>query len=102
MSKGIRPIDCDEFTSSIKESDKIIVKVSAKWCKPCVSIAEKVKKMYTYLEVDFINLDYDDDDEVVSELNITKLPTFIKYNNGVETERLVSTNMDNIRSFCSQ
>ena len=67
-----------------------IVKISAIWCGGCLvmnKVWENLKKCYP--EIEFIELDYDIDEEEVKKYNIGDiLPVFVFYKGGTEVKRI--------------
>lgn len=75
-----------------------IVKISAIWCGGCLVMAktwENLKKNYT--NIDFVELDYDMDEEEVKKYNIGDiLPVFIFYKDDIEIRRINGEVKENI------
>ena len=75
-----------------------IAKISAIWCGGCLVMAkawENIKKNYP--EVEFVELDYDMDEEEVKKYNVGEvLPVFIFYKNEVEVKRINGETKENI------
>ena len=67
-----------------------IIKIGAIWCGGCLVMAktwESLKKNYS--DIEFIELDYDIDDEEVKKHDVGEvLPVFIFYKDGVEVKRI--------------
>ena len=76
----------EELIECLKMNKYIIIKASAKWCKPCKIIEEPVKALFKNIldkSVKVMNLDIDEcDEDVLSYLNITKIPAFYSFING--------------------
>lgn len=57
--------------------EKLIV-ISAVWCPSCLILKKELKKIHEEYQIDYELLDYDLDEEEVSEYNIgDKLPVII-------------------------
>lgn len=61
----------------------------ASWCGPCTKIYPQFVKLCkeNHSNAIFAAFDIDNDDDLKEELEILKLPTFIFYENGKETQR---------------
>ncbi len=74
-------INIQQLNSRINSGKKLLVKFSAEWCGQCRMsslLIEKVKSDYD--DIEFIELDIDDNDMWDDEsLKIKKVPTFIGY-----------------------
>ena len=68
-----------------------IIKINAMWCPGCLiskSIWNEIEKDYPNFE--YINLDYDLDEEVVEKYNVGNiLPVVIIEKNGIEITRII-------------
>lgn len=68
-----------------------IIKINAMWCPGCLiskSIWNEIEKDYPNYE--YINLDYDLDEEVVEKYNVGDiLPVVIIEKNGIEIKRII-------------
>ena len=75
-----------------------IVKISAIWCGGCLVMSkawENLKKNYANIE--FIELDYDMDEEEVKNYNVgDMLPVFIFYKDDIEVKRINGEVKENI------
>lgn len=94
------PNDVDTFKEVIKNTPYLLIKGSASWCKPCRSIETPVKevlKSQLNENVKVMYVDVDDDEEIASELNITKLPVFITLVDGKTANTDVTSNMKDIQ-----
>lgn len=61
-----------------------VLKFSAAWCGPCKAYAtvfEEVAKMDEFKDVEFVNLDVEDADDLVSKYKISSVPTTVIINN---------------------
>lgn len=68
-----------------------IIKINAMWCPGCLiskSIWNDIEKSYPNHE--YINLDYDLDEDLVEEYNVGDiLPVVIVKENGIEIKRII-------------
>jgi thioredoxin 1 len=85
----------EELETALEKSENIIVMFSATWCGPCKKITPDVEKLESeHLSVYKVDMDYFED---VSPFQITALPTFLFYKNGVILEKYAGSNIDAIR-----
>ena len=70
---------------------KEVIVISAIWCPSCLILNKNLKKLNKeYPEVKINKLDYDLDEEEVTEYNVgTKLPVIVIKENDKETNRLI-------------
>ena len=69
-----------------------VVKISAIWCPSCIIMTNVINKIKTeYPNLEFINYDYDNDEEIVKKYNVGEiLPVLIFLdNNENEVKRLI-------------
>jgi len=75
-----------------------IIKIGAIWCGGCLVMSkvwENLKKIYS--DIEFMELDYDMDEEEVKKYNVGDiLPVFIFYKNEVEVKRIIGEVKENI------
>merc|ERR1719242_355976 len=84
--------DEDEWDKLIEQSKNdnliFITYFTSQWCKPCKEIypffEELCKKSTSKMK--FVKLDIDKMDDISLEYKVTVLPTFIKFQNGKQTE----------------
>lgn len=74
------------FDAQVLNSDKpSIVKVSAPWCGAC-SIVNKpfhdLANNSNYQDIQFVELDFDNDKEIARRYNVEAIPTFLFVHNG--------------------
>ncbi|SCM04457.1 thioredoxin 1, putative [Plasmodium chabaudi chabaudi] len=82
-----------EFESAISQNEIVIADFFADWCGPCKRIApfyEESSKKYT--KIVFIKVNVDEASEVTEKENITSMPTFKVYKNGVAVDTLMGAN----------
>lgn len=100
-----------DLAKLIKNTKCVIIKFSAKWCGPCQNKEfklnyEKLKLFYKqYDYINFIELDLDDDDEIISNTNyydfkVKSIPHFkICYEGSIVDEFTGSSNLEDINNF---
>lgn len=67
-----------------------LIKISAMWCPACIIMNNVWKKLEeSYSDIEFVNYDYDLDEDIVKEYNPGDiLPVIIGINNGKEVIRV--------------
>ena len=63
------------------------MKLSASWCSPCRAYKptfEKVSKMEEFKDIEFEELDVDDNEELAEELGIRGVPATVFFNSNGE------------------
>ena len=83
----------------------IVLYFKAIWCIPCKAI----KPFFIYLQenypnIDFIEIDIDDDDKetIIKNFTIMKVPTFIFYKNGELCKSLIGTDKEKIEELVNE
>jgi thioredoxin 1 len=75
------------FNEEINCSEPVLVDFYATWCPPCrrmLPVVDELAKEHKVLKVNI-----DEELEISSNYNISAVPTFIVFKNGVEQTRLV-------------
>ena len=95
--KDIR--DIMQFMEVIQDNKKVIIDFYANWCGPCKrikpifgSLAEQYKDSILFCEV---NVDVSQD--LVANIGVNAMPTFILYENGKEFERIQGANETKVK-----
>ncbi|MBR6779173.1 MAG: thioredoxin [Clostridia bacterium] len=91
-------IDFDEL---INADNLTVVDFSATWCMPCrmlKPILERVTERFE--DVDFFEVDIDDNEEIAKRYRIFSVPTLVCFRNGKKIDSLVGLNSyDDIVEF---
>ncbi len=72
----------DEFEKRLVSRKKMVVKVSASWCKPCIKIGGEIQRFFGFYHLrdsEFIELDFDEmekEEKFQEFFQTTKVPTF--------------------------
>jgi thioredoxin 1 len=77
-----------------------VIKFSASWCGPCRVCApayHRLEKEIAPGHVDFHEVDVDEDDRTSSAYKVSSLPTFVLLLDGLEVQRIVGANVDQVR-----
>jgi thiol-disulfide isomerase/thioredoxin len=78
-----------------------VIKFSASWCGPCRACAPAYHRLKEEIapghHVDFYEVDVDQDDRTSSAYKVQSLPTFVLLLDGLEVQRIVGANVDQVR-----
>jgi thioredoxin len=69
----------EEFNNALASGDKVVVKFTAGWCKPCKAIQplyEQLSRQYTD-KATFLTVDVDAFEDISSKYKIAMMPTFL-------------------------
>ena len=98
--------------SEIQEQDLVVLKITASWCGPCKRVqpifAEECKKYENVcayvLDTDLAQEGSDDEKKLLDALDVSALPTFIYFRNGIEVHRFAGSDEVTLRKafreFC--
>lgn len=83
--------DASALRAFVASSPRLCVNISATWCAPCVRFHPKFADMSAaFPDVHFISVDIDHlDDDVLDELDVETIPTFLLMRGGREVTRVV-------------
>lgn len=91
--------DIMQFMEVVQDNKKVIIDFYANWCGPCkrikptyAALAQQYKDKIVFCEV---NVDLNQD--LVANVQVNAMPTFILYNGGKEFERIQGANEDKIK-----
>lgn len=90
-----------QFKSLLEAEKPAFIDFYATWCGPCKMIAPFIEQVSEQEKnVDFYKLDVDDANlrDVVSQLQISAMPTFIAIKDGQEFNRIVGADPRKIKS----
>ena len=77
----------DDFKKVIRENTTVIIDVYATWCNPCRTIAPFFYELaHANTHVLSAKVNCEDSPDVAQFLEITSIPTFIKFKNGKRVE----------------
>ena len=101
------PLTTNELTnySKSKPSTLIVIDFNATWCGPCKAIKPFIDYLQeNYPKVEFHEIDIDDDErtDIISNLKISKVPTFVYYKNGELCNSLIGTNKEKLEELVNE
>jgi rhodanese-related sulfurtransferase len=88
LSEG-KQMTMPEYLSLLDTSSVVLMDFGAKWCPPCKKMEPVLEQLQKELSTDFrlINIDAGIHVNIMQELHVQALPTFIIYKKGKETWR---------------
>jgi thioredoxin 1 len=74
----------ENFKSSIEESNKVLLYVTATWCGPCKTLSPTMDQIEEESKIDvvFYKLDADQSKKTCEDLGIRSIPALIFFKNG--------------------
>ena len=86
---AIKMIGSDNFFGMLlNENITGVVKFSAPWCGPCLLLKEVIERIAENNPgIDFFTCNTDENQDIITKLGVTSIPTLIFYKNGKEIER---------------
>ena len=101
----MKSVTKETFKNEILESKKtILLDVWALWCSPCRAMNPILESLEKELpkNVEIMKLDAQTEEDLSRELEITGLPTFLVFKNGIITNRHIGmTNKQNLLKLIS-
>ena len=83
----------EEYNNFLNNNENVIVKFSANWCGPCKSMTNIITNLNdeSLTNVCFVEVDVDEEDfaDVLTDVGVRNLPTFIFYKNNVAKDKKV-------------
>lgn len=102
-SKMVKAVETkEEFLAELAAAgDKaVIVDFFATWCGPCKMIAPKIANWeQTYQNVVVLKVDVDENEETAAENEISAMPTFMVFKNGVKIDSLVGADAEKVEGL---
>lgn len=95
---SVNELDFDEI---INNSNLTVIDFSATWCRPCRMLKPILERVAEKLpNVDFYNLDVDDNEEIALRYRIFSVPTILCFRDGKKIDSMVGLNsFDDIVAF---
>lgn len=95
-----------DFGAYLSSNVLVVAQFTATWCGPCRAILPVIDGLYTnptYASVEFVRVDLDQQQAVLTKYSISSVPTFIYFNGGIEVARVsganpqeITTNLDRL------
>ena len=86
----------------IQQESRILVYVTATWCKPCQRLSPYMDSVLPRGKIKILKLDYDQDKNTVSALRVRSVPTFLYYQSGELKQVCVSGDIEKVKQFLSR
>jgi len=96
---AVELITDNEFTNTIANNEKVVVKYFADWCGSCRLFAPKYKRLSNearFASIAFLDVNAEENPEARRIARITNLPSFAIFRNGELVETLASSKEDAI------
>ena len=97
-----------EIRNTLENNQRSMIMFSAKWCGSCRKMKPKIESLQEiYKNVNFYYIDittFEDEDELISEYSVGKLPSFVLFKNTEEVGRVNGSKdkkaiLDNLESL---
>lgn len=81
-----------EYTEYLNNNASVVANFSASFCKPCKEIAPFIEELaVNNLNIKFLKIDIEEGSEISDNYNISSIPYFKFYKNGVEVTSYCGT-----------
>ena len=86
----IKEIDYQMFQDEVKKANKAFIKFGAEWCGHCKNMVPAIEELSNeHADIQFYEVDCDEQMDICRELKVMSLPTFIIMKNGEEVKKLI-------------
>ena len=100
MSQINEITEIDELNKIVALGNLVVVDFTAKWCAPCKIISPIFESfIIKYPNATFIKVDVDESEELVSEHDISCMPTFIFFKNGSKIETMSGADTEQLQEL---
>jgi len=74
----------EQFEHLIMKDKVTVVDFTATWCGPCKKIAPFFEELVSiYTDINFVKVDVDENEDVITKYDVTAMPTFQFWKNGI-------------------
>jgi len=99
----LQEIKDDSLQELVANQSKVIVKYSAGWCGNCRIMKPKFKKMATENEgISFVLIDAEKNPNSRQLADVSNLPTFATFENGILLNQVQTNKIDVLKSFVDE
>jgi len=95
----------EEFDALMETSKTklVVIDFTATWCGPCKMIGPYFEKLAVeYPDIEFVKVDVDDANDVAAFCNISAMPTFHFYKNGIKIDDLQGADKTKLKDKVEQ
>lgn len=79
----------EEFDIAIDSHEKVIIKFTADWCRPCQILNHTLENIISDGNIKIYQIDVEKEGDISHEMGITNIPKMLYYENGVKISESV-------------
>jgi len=100
VPKGaVFPIKTAAQFKSLLNHPKVVVFFGATWCGPCKKVTPEITTLAAKFDaIRFAKVDVEEHENIAEGFSVVSLPTFVFFQGGVETARVLGSNLEAITS----
>jgi len=99
---AVKQLTDQDFKSTIKSDEKVIVKYFADWCGSCKLIAPKYKRLSDderFSGITFLDINAEENEEARKAAGVDNLPFFAVFKNGDFVEGSATSKVDKVEEL---
>lgn len=99
---AVQELTDQDFKSTIKSDEKVIVKYFADWCGSCKLIAPKYKRLSDderFSGITFLDINAEENEEARKTAGVDNLPFFAVFKNGELVEGTATSKADKVEEL---